>query len=258
MRIVFLTTRSWFAFVVLVRLKADGIGIHAVVIEDPPVVSRIGAAARDLTAPALAALVVRKVRAFLVREERFAWERFDTYRSLCGRMHVVQDSNSPACEELLKSLAPDVVILGRCRILEKRIIDVPPLGVLNAHPGWLPAYRGLDTIEWAVLNGDDPGVTIHYVDQGVDTGPIVAREKLPLLRHDTMRTLYARAAALSGKLLSGVLARLIGGQEIATLPQRREEGERFRSMPRRLRRETERALARRVSGLPGAGAEKSG
>ena len=258
MRVVLLTIRSWFAFVILQRLKADGIRIHAVVIENPPVGSRIFKAAHDLSAPALVGLVLRKARAFLLRDRRYDWERFDTYRSFCERVHVVQDANSPGCEEILRELAPDVVVLGRCRILKKQIIDIPRVGVLNAHPGLLPAYRGLDTIEWAIHNGEEPGVTVHFVDPGVDTGPIVALQKIPLQRHDTVVRLYDRAAVLSGQLLSGVLARLIAGEEITPLPQRREEGEQFRSMPRRLRRDTERILAHRVSGRPGSGAENNG
>lgn len=253
-----LTVRSWFAFVILRRLKADGIDVHAVVIEDPPVGSRIGRAFRGLTVPALAALALRKVRALLLRERRYSWERFDAYRPLCGQVHVVQDCNAPAGEEILRALAPDVVVLGRCRILKKRIIDVPRVGVLNAHPGLLPAYRGLDTIEWAVHNGDDPGVTVHFVDSGIDTGPIVAQQKIPLQRLDTLRKLHDRAADLSGCLLSGVLARLIAGEKIDPLPQRREEGWRYRSMPRRLRREIERTLARRVLRFRGPGEAKIG
>lgn len=258
MRIAVLTTRSWFGFVILRRLKAEGIDVHAVVIEDPPVGSRVVRAVLGLSAPAFAALLLRKVRALLLREQRFSWERFDTYRALCGQVHVVQDFNSPACEATLKALAPDVLVLGRCRILGKRIIDVPRAGVLNAHPGLLPAYRGLDTIEWAVLNGDDPGVTVHVVDSGVDTGPIVAQERIPLQPCDTLPKLHDRAADLSGGLLSGVLARLIAGEAITPLPQRAEEGKRYRSMPRRLRRETDRILRRRVSRPGGPGAEKTG
>lgn len=258
MRIVVLTLRSWFAFVILRRLKADGIDVHAVVIEDPPVGSRIGRAFRGLTAPALAALVLRKVRAFVLRERRYGWERFDAYRPLCGQVHVVRDCNALAGEAILKKLAPDVVVLGRCRILKKRIIDIPRFGVLNAHPGLLPAYRGLDTIEWAVRNEDDPGVTVHFVDSGIDTGPIVAQEKIQLQRRDTLRKLHAKAADLSGGLLSSVLARLIAGEELDPLPQFREEGGRYRSMPRQLLRETERTLARRVARLQGPGEEKIG
>lgn len=255
MRVVVLTVRSWFVYFLLRRLKADGIDVHTLVIENPPLGSRIGRAVRGRTIPALAALLVRKVRALLFRDRRYEWERVDAYRPLCGQVHLVRDCNSPAAEELLRALAPDVLVLGRCRILKKRIIDVPRVGVLNAHPGLLPDYRGLDPIEWAVYKGGDPGVTVHFVDSGVDTGPIVAREKIPLRRRDTVGTLYDRAADLSGRLLSGVLARLIAGEAVDPLPQRREEGERYRSMPRHLRRQAERTLARRISDLGCSGKE---
>lgn len=249
MRIVLLTARSRFAIVALRRLKADGIAVDGVVIEDPPVGARLDRAARDLSVPALAALAVRKARAYLLRERRYDWERFDAYRPLCGRVHVVQDRNSPVCETLLRGLAPDIVVLGSCRIIRQPIIDIPRLGTLNAHPGLLPAYRGLDTIEWSVLNGDDPGVTVHFVDAGIDTGPVIVREKIPLQRRDTLHRLQVKATDLSARMLSEALSRLIAGEAIVPQPQRREEGRLYHALPRRLQRETKRRLAQRVSSL---------
>ncbi len=88
------------------------------------------------------------------------------------------DVNSPEALALLSDAAPRVLIYSG---VGGRIVASPALDlgrqVLHLHSGWLPDYRGSTTIYYALLNGDGPGVTALMLDQGIDTGPMVARKR---------------------------------------------------------------------------------
>lgn len=77
-------------------------------------------------------------------------------------------------------------------ILKPDVIEIPPLGCINMHPGYLPYNRGMNPNVWPIVEGTPAGVTIHYVDPGIDTGDIIARREVPILPTDTGGTLYDR------------------------------------------------------------------
>jgi methionyl-tRNA formyltransferase len=80
------------------------------------------------------------------------------------------------------------------QILRKDILDLPPRGTLNCHAGALPFYRGRNPLTWALINGEKEfGVTVHWVDLGIDTGDIVLQIKVPIRLRDTYATLLAAA-----------------------------------------------------------------
>ena len=82
----------------------------------------------------------------------------------------------------LKTLDPDViVVVAFGQILPKAVLDLPPYGCVNVHASLLPKYRGAAPIQWAVINGEAySGVTIMRMDEGLDTGDMIAREKIAL------------------------------------------------------------------------------
>jgi hypothetical protein len=84
---------------------------------------------------------------------------------------VCSDQNSPDSIARLKEWLPDLIIFTGGNILRKPMLDLPHLGVLNVHLGLLPEVRGMSTPEWSLLNNVPVGITIHYVDAGIDTGP---------------------------------------------------------------------------------------
>lgn len=92
-------------------------------------------------------------------------------------IYTKRSANSSECHQKLSSLAPDIILLGGTRILKDCIINTAKVGVLNCHPGLLPDYKGRDPVGWAIYNGDDIGMTCHFVDSGIDTGPILIRRK---------------------------------------------------------------------------------
>ena len=97
---------------------------------------------------------------------------------------TVSDLNSPDSQLFLEKVAPDLIVFTGGGLIRENILGIPHLGVLNCHSGWLPKYRGMDVIEWAVLDagGREPevGITLHFMDRGVDSGPILLRQKIVL------------------------------------------------------------------------------
>lgn len=93
------------------------------------------------------------------------------------RMHEIDDVNSDAFLDTLKTIDPHIVLLCGCRMVKASILAriTPP--ILNYHAGITPAYRGMNGGYWALATGDSGnfGATIHLVDAGVDTGRIIAQ-----------------------------------------------------------------------------------
>jgi len=89
------------------------------------------------------------------------------------------DQNVPESIACLKEWSPDLIIFTGGNILRKPLLDIPRLGVLNVHLGLLPEIRGMSSPEWSLLKHVPVGVTIHYMDAGIDTGPILQRCEFP-------------------------------------------------------------------------------
>jgi folate-dependent phosphoribosylglycinamide formyltransferase PurN len=85
------------------------------------------------------------------------------------------DQNGSESIARLKVWSPDVIIFAGGNILRKPLLDVPRLGVLNVHLGLLPEIRGMSCPEWSLLKNVPIGITVHYMDAGIDTGPILQR-----------------------------------------------------------------------------------
>lgn len=98
------------------------------------------------------------------------------------------------CIELLKSRGVDTVVLaGFMRIVKPGLLKAFPLRVLNIHPALLPAFPGLHAWQQALEYGAKvAGCTVHFVDEGTDTGPIIVQRAVPVLSGDTAESLHAR------------------------------------------------------------------
>ena len=92
---------------------------------------------------------------------------------------IRRDQNDRRAVALLREWSPDLVIFTGGNILRQPVLDVPRLGVLNVHLGFLPEVRGMSAPEWSLLKNVPLGITIHYMDAGVDTGPVLERFELP-------------------------------------------------------------------------------
>lgn len=95
---------------------------------------------------------------------------------------IVKDINSKEVQNLLTDLNPDLIAVCHFqKILNKNIIDIPKLGCINLHPSLLPNYRGMAPQHWPIINGDDEtGITVHFINEGVDTGDIILQKKISI------------------------------------------------------------------------------
>ncbi len=103
----------------------------------------------------------------------------------------------------LQAWQADVIVVAAFgRILPKTILDLPPRGCLNVHSSLLPKYRGAGPIQWALINGEvETGITTMLMDEGMDTGPILLQETVPIESEDTTMELTNRLAQVGGALL---------------------------------------------------------
>ena len=113
--------------------------------------------------------------------------------------------NAPACIEHLQRDPPDLIVLGGTRILEPRVFEIAKVGTLNAHPGLLPEVRGSASVAWAIELDQPIGCTCHFIEAGIDTGPIVSRRTIAVHRGDTYEKLCHATAVLSGTLMTEAL-----------------------------------------------------
>lgn len=116
--------------------------------------------------------------------------------------------------EALAGYRPDLmVIYGFNWLLPRSVYTVPRLGMLNVHPSLLPRYRGAAPVLWAIRNGDEEiGVTVHRVDDGADTGPILAQRGGVRLGGDlTPAVLRDRLAPVLREVLATAIARVAAG-----------------------------------------------
>jgi len=98
------------------------------------------------------------------------------------------------CIEMLKAAGVDTVVLaGFMRIVKPKLLAAFPNRVLNIHPALLPAFPGVHSWTQALDYGCKvAGVTVHFVDAGTDSGPIIVQKAVPVLEDDTPETLHAR------------------------------------------------------------------
>lgn len=121
---------------------------------------------------------------------------------------------------VLRELRPDVIVVAAFgQILRPAVLALPPHGCLNVHASLLPRHRGAAPVAAAILVGDaETGVTIMLMDEGVDTGAILAQRAVRIAPTDTTGTLTARLAVMGRDLLLETLPRWLAG-EIAPQPQ---------------------------------------
>jgi len=114
----------------------------------------------------------------------------------------------------LSSYAPEVIVIAAFgKILPAEVLALPRFGCVNVHPSLLPRYRGPSPVAAAILNGDETtGVTIMLLDEGVDSGPILSQQEVPILEDDTTGSLSARLAEAGARLLIETLPLWIKGK----------------------------------------------
>lgn len=102
----------------------------------------------------------------------------------------------------LKSLKADIFVVVAFRMLPKEVWQIPPKGTFNLHASLLPQYRGAAPINWAIINGEtESGVTTFLIDEQIDTGNILLKDKVQILPQDNAGDLHDKLVEVGKKLI---------------------------------------------------------
>ena len=115
----------------------------------------------------------------------------------------------------IKALNPDlIIVVAFGQILPESILEIPRLGCINIHGSLLPKYRGAGPIQWSVINGEKvTGVTIMYMDKGMDTGDMLYTKEMPLDPKETYQTLHDKMMSVGAQALKEAMPLIISGGE---------------------------------------------
>ena len=129
-------------------------------------------------------------------------------------IHSCQNINHPDFLEFMSNeLAPDVIVsVANPQIFRKEILGLPRLGCVNIHPSLLPKYRGPASPFWVLACDEvETGVTVHYMDEGIDSGDIILQSKVPIHPEDTPHSRRARTLRLGATLALQALEQMEAG-----------------------------------------------
>lgn len=199
------------------------------------------------------------LRTFLYQSLRFVWYRgMNVASRVVPLLHfysvhaVAQYHRTPLFPTVsinnqeflrtLKTLAPDVIVsVNASQIFKQPLLTLPPLGCINVHGAPLPKYRGRLPSFWALFNGErETGVTVHFMNEELDDGPILLQRPVPIVPGETQHSLIVKTKRIGAELLLEALDRLEKGP-ITTLPNDRsqatyysfptpEDGKKFRRL----------------------------
>jgi len=127
-----------------------------------------------------------------------------------------QNINSPEFLENINKYHCDIFVsMSFNQIFRNKIIEKPPLGIINCHAGKLPFYRGRNILNWVLINDEaEFGITVHYVDEGIDTGDIIQQKCFPITDADNYQTLLDRAYDGCADLLDKAIHDIVTGTVI--------------------------------------------
>jgi len=202
MRILFLGMQGQFTRIVLERLLAGGVDVCGLLLSGPVLCRLLPPPPPDadpLAFPLLDSFVEPNAL-------HLAWQAgIPVYESGLLKAQGLVD--------LIRALAPDVACVA-CfdRIIPSRLLSLPRHGFLNVHPSLLPHFRGPEPLFWQLRAGVNPlGVTVHWMDAGLDTGDIAEQTSVTLPDGISGGQADASCALAGGKLLAQVLGQLSNG-----------------------------------------------
>lgn len=173
-----------------------------------------------------------KVLASLIRngyipKKVFVPEGYDVKNiySICKSHKIAVSKANKDIDKLgnkISLIKPDLIIIASFPwLISQNTIGLSKLGIINVHAGELPKYRGYHPINWAIIR-DEPriGVTVHYVDAGMDSGNILAQKTIPIKNNDTVITLRRKLTTIGARLLVNVVKKIDQKSKITGKQQR--------------------------------------
>ena len=153
-----------------------------------------------------------------LKKETFYIEKFlndkkinsRSVKNLCKRNQIpcltVNNLNHKKSFIFLSTISVDIIVYAGGGILRKKIINIPKYGVINAHSGYLPFFRGMNVIEWSLLYNVAPTVSVHMISSGIDTGDILYREQVPFNKDYSILDLRGESVVTEVKSLIKVMS----------------------------------------------------
>jgi folate-dependent phosphoribosylglycinamide formyltransferase PurN len=225
MRLVVLAFGGVIAERVLTHLALEGLIAEALILSKSPHGPR--GIRQPAPVPATRVPLVRRAAAVLLTRALRRVHAHDSaqvdplarWRGLAVAVHQVPTLHDPVATELLRALSPDYILLAGAGIVGDNVLGSARVGIVNVHPALLPWVRGLGGLEASLLRGLPPGVTAHLVDSGIDTGPILHRQLVPVSAHDTLDSLRRKADTLCAHVTTHLLLAAAGGTRLVGIPQ---------------------------------------
>lgn len=129
-------------------------------------------------------------------------------------IRLSKNINSKGSITILKQFNPDLIIsvLGN-EIFKKSILELPKNGCINLHTSHLPKYRGMMPTFWAMLNDEkEIGVSVFVMDEGIDSGPIIDQELVPISKSDSQKDIITKTKSLGMRLLLNSIEKIKTGK----------------------------------------------
>jgi methionyl-tRNA formyltransferase len=144
---------------------------------------------------------------------------------------TVGNINDPACIEVIRQHGPEVLAVCGTSVIRPEVFTLAPRGALNIHTGITPEYRSADPVIWALYHNqpDKVGVTLHFVDRGIDSGPIIHQESVPVYSDDNLPKITARCIRRGAALYLRALEEVERGT-VRTIDRSAVQGRAFYSI----------------------------
>ncbi|MBN1588207.1 MAG: hypothetical protein JW888_01695 [Pirellulales bacterium] len=148
-------------------------------------------------------------------------------------VHITDDVNGEPFRALLRELKADLIVsISGTQWYGKKLREQMPAGIVNCHGALLPKYRGLMPSFWTLANNEhEGGVSVHYIDGGLDSGPIVVQGRYRINPQDTLEDIMARSKDMAAELIIESVRRIEAGSP-ELLPNPADQASQF-SVPTR-------------------------
>jgi phosphoribosylglycinamide formyltransferase-1 len=122
-----------------------------------------------------------------------------------------EEAQAETADRLRQAGVELVCLAGFLRLVKRPLLEAYPSRILNIHPSLLPAFPGLESWKQALEAGaSEAGCTVHYVDDGMDTGPVILQESVPIFPGDTAESLHARIQGVEHRLYPEAIRKVAG------------------------------------------------
>ena len=144
------------------------------------------------------------------RDKEFVWYPSVAELASSNNINLIKHNRIDSSEEIIttiRDLIPDLLVVSSYRnILPDNLLKMAKFGAINLHMAPLPKYRGVHPENWALINGEDwMGYTVHYLDSGIDTGDIIAQDRVRILPEDDILSLTFKISEMAPKMLVNVI-----------------------------------------------------